>query len=32
MKYADIAVRLGVSVSMVRKYVAQALVLCCEAA
>ncbi|CAG9226731.1 RNA polymerase sigma-70 factor (ECF subfamily) [Paraburkholderia tropica] len=32
MKYADIAARLGVSVSMVRKYVAQALVLCCEAA
>lgn len=28
MKYADIAVRLGVSVSMVRKYVAQALTLC----
>ncbi|MEK6424283.1 MAG: sigma-70 family RNA polymerase sigma factor [Burkholderia gladioli] len=31
MKYADIAARLGVSVSMVRKYVAQALALCCEA-
>lgn len=31
MKYADIAERLGVSVSMVRKYVAQALALCCEA-
>lgn len=32
MKYADIAARLGVSVSMVRKYVAQALALCCELA
>ncbi len=30
MKYADIASRLGVSVSMVRKYIAQALALCCE--
>ncbi|PXW28622.1 sigma-70 family RNA polymerase sigma factor [Paraburkholderia caballeronis] len=32
MKYAEIAERLGVSVSMVRKYVAQALALCCGAA
>jgi RNA polymerase sigma-70 factor (ECF subfamily) len=32
MKYADIAARLGVSVSMVRKYIAQALALCCEIA
>ncbi|UQP02869.1 sigma-70 family RNA polymerase sigma factor [Burkholderia multivorans] len=30
MKYADIAARLGVSVSMVRKYIAQALALCCQ--
>ncbi|WP_321817204.1 MULTISPECIES: sigma-70 family RNA polymerase sigma factor [unclassified Paraburkholderia] len=32
MKYADIAARLGVSVSMVRKYIAQALALCCDIA
>ncbi|WLE62881.1 sigma-70 family RNA polymerase sigma factor [Burkholderia plantarii] len=32
LRYADIAARLGVSVSMVRKYVAQALAACCEAA
>ena len=30
MGYAEIAQRLGVSVSMVRKYVAQALTACCE--
>lgn len=30
LKYADIAERLGVSASMVRKYVAQALVVCCS--
>lgn len=30
--YAEIAQRLGVSVSMVRKYVAQALMACCESA
>ena len=27
--YAEIATRLGVSVSMVRKYIAQALLACC---
>lgn len=31
MKYADIGLRLGISASMVRKYVAQALIKCAEA-